>query len=314
MAKKKKKKSKSKFNWKRFFGLEKKKGGKKKRHHTLKGIFKVLVVFIILAGLAFGFITIQRYVKKRSAVNKKTALLKLKDFPIWVNETLKQRVMQAAFKNGENLVIDEGLAESVYKNITSEIAWVKNVQCQTTNDYLVITADWIKPVAIIHHGMKKYYVSKDLIILDYLPLKGFPIVEVKGIYNVTKSPKPGKVWRKDDLKAAIEILVKLNQMDKALYPNDPLLYEIDNIDVTNFDGRKNAGSPHIIMYAKDSTKIIWGAEYGTWQRHMEVPDEEKLTKLYGFYEEFGTLQGLARQIRLHEPQNDIPLPTDRYSN
>jgi len=102
---------------------------------------------------------------------------------------------------------------------------------------------------------------------------------------VPRVPSAGEVWKRDDLAAAVDILDMLDRMDKLVTPRKPLLYEIDRIDVTNFEGRHNKRAPHIRLYTKDNIEIIWGAEYGKWQRYLEVTDEEKLAKLYSYYKE-----------------------------
>jgi len=101
-------------------------------------------------------------------------------------------------------------------------------------------------------------------------------------------------------------------MDESVTPEKPLLNEIDSIDMSNFNGRQHNSQPHIILYTKDNTEIIWGAEFGTWQRHLEATDGEKLAKLYGYYKEYGSLSGGAKYINLRDPQNDVPLPIDKY--
>ena len=101
-------------------------------------------------------------------------------------------------------------------------------------------------------------------------------------------------------------------MDKLTTPDKPLLYEIDSIDVSNFNGRENRQFPHIVLYAKDKTEIIWGAEIGNWARHFEAKDEEKLAKLYSYYKEHGSLLEGVKYINLRDPQDDIPLPIDKY--
>ena len=85
------------------------------------------------------------------------------------------------------------------------------------------------------------------------------------------------------------MLVRLDKMDSLVTPGKPLLFEIDSIDVRNFNGRRSRSKPHIVLYTKDNAEIVWGAEIGTWQRYMEATDEDKLAKLYSHYEEFGTL-------------------------
>lgn len=125
-------------------------------------------------------------------------------------------------------------------------------------------------------------------------------------------PAVGTLFEKEDLAAAITILAALTKMDKSVTPDKPLLYEIDSINISNFNGRKNNRQPHIILYTKDNTEIIWGAEFGNWQQHLEATDEEKLAKLYGYYKEYGTLSGGAKYINLRDPQNTVPLPIDKY--
>jgi len=43
----------------------------------------------------------------------------------------------------------------------------------------------------------------------------------------------------------------MNRMDKSFTPDKPLLFEIDRIDVRNFNGRRDKGEPHIVLYTKD---------------------------------------------------------------
>jgi len=155
-------------------------------------------------------------------------------------------------------------------------------------------------------------VDAELAVLDFVPMPHLPIVKITGLSLITKTPPPGEVWQRDDLTAAVAVLDLLDRRDQQDLSVKPLLYEIDSIDVSNFEGRKAARLPHIVLYAKDNTKIIWGAEVGMWHRHFEAKDEDKLANLYGFYEENGTLLNVAKYINLREPQDNIPLPIDKY--
>ncbi|MFQ6036968.1 MAG: hypothetical protein ACE5NM_14105, partial [Sedimentisphaerales bacterium] len=152
----------------------------------------------------------------------------------------------------------------------------------------------------------------ELVVLDFVPMPNLPVVKVKGLSPITKIPPVGKVWPREDLAAAVAILVQFDRMDKLVTPEAPLLYEIDSIDVSNFKGREDSRFAHIILYAKDNTEIMWGAEIGTWSRHLEAKDEEKLAKLYNYYTEHGSLLNGAKYIDLRNPQDTIPLPIDKY--
>ena len=104
-------------------------------------------------------------------------------------------------------------------------------------------------------------------------------------------------------------------MDAQIQPEKPLLAEIQTIDVSNFNGRRNASQPHIVLYAKDGTEIKWGARIGQWHKNLEAKDEEKLAMLYNTFKELGTIQIRAAQkgtfLDLTRQQN-LSLPIDRY--
>jgi hypothetical protein len=70
--------------------------------------------------------------------------------------------------------------------------------------------------------------------------------------------------------------------------------------------------PHIVLFAKDKTRIIWGAELGCWQRYLEAPDEDKLARLYNYYKQFGSLLDGVKYIDLRSPQGSVKQPIDRY--
>jgi len=108
------------------------------------------------------------------------------------------------------------------------------------------------------------------------------------------------------------VLALLESRDKLLTQARGLLYEIDRIDVSNFNGIENSRAPHIVLYAKDNIEIVWGAELTKWQQHLESTDEQKIAKLYGYYKEHGTLLSSVKYINLCDPRDDIPLPIDKY--
>jgi hypothetical protein len=277
---------------------------------TLKSFLKVLEVGCVIAVAAFIFYFLEQYVRTIKPVQG--AALELIDVPEWVNEALQERIYQAAVAYGEDIKVDETAARTVQQNIEELVRWVDDIRVLTTRDRLLIEARWRRPVALVEQAGQKWYVDSELVALDFVLLASLPIVKVVGLTGPREAPEEGQVWRRSDLAAAVTILAKLQQMDETVTPQKPLLYEIDSIDVGNFEGRKNRRQPHIVLYTKDDTEIIWGAEFGTWQRYLEAPDDEKLAKLYSYYEEFGTLLGGAKYINLRDPQETIPRPTDKY--
>ncbi|MHC4148976.1 MAG: cell division protein FtsQ/DivIB [Planctomycetota bacterium] len=312
MAKKKRKKRKSRRISFKLGTSEGKKKPKTSAGPSLMSLLKVSAVAIICAAVAVGFVLLDKYVKKSAPLSERAAGLELVDVPAWVNELLEERMYEAAVASGDDIEPDEGTARLVQENIERLVGWVEEVRVQAVHDRLLIEARWRKPVALVESGRDKFYVDGELVVLDFVPISNLPIVRIKGLSVPSEIPPPGQVWHGEDLAAGVTILAKLGQMDETVTPDKPLLYEIDSIDVSNLNGRRKSRDPHILLYTKDDTEIIWGAQFGTWQRYLEAPDEEKLAKLYSYYKEFGTLLGGAKYINLRDPQQTIPRPTDKY--
>lgn len=274
---------------------------------SLTGILKVSAVICVFVAAGVFFYFAEKYVK--SAKPAETGPLELVNAPEWVSSELKAKILTAA--GGKTFKLNEEVAQVVAENLAS-IAWLNEVKVQTTHERLLIEAGWRKPLALVKLGLQSFYVDTELVVLDFVPIPNLPIVRINGLSLTIRVPPPGEVWQSDDLAAAVTILTKLDQMDKSVTPDKPLLYEIDRIDVSNFNGRENSRFPHIIFYTKDNTEIIWGAEFGTWQRYLEATDEEKLAKLYGYYKEYGSLSGGVKYINLRDPQDNISQPIDKY--
>jgi hypothetical protein len=312
-ARRKRKKSKTKrISFKRGTSKKKKKKQARRFGPTLFSILKVSAVVCVLAGIVIGLIFLDSYVKKTPPLSDGTMLLELVDVPAWVTEELEAKVLAAAKDDGENLILDENAAALVQKNIKKEVVWLKDIKVQKTHDRLRIEGQWRKPVGMVKSGRREFYVDAEQIVLDFVPIPNLPIVEITGLLPTRKTPPLGEMLQDDALGAAITILDRLKRRDEIEASEKPLLGEIDRIDVSNFNGIKNGRRPHIVMYAKDDTPIIWGAEVGKWQRYLESTDEQKLAKLYGYYKENGTLSGNAKSINLCNPQDNIPRPVDKY--
>lgn len=298
------------------FGFAKTKKSRKQRsEHSLAnfaGILKVSAVACVLIAAGVGLVFLDTYVEKVVPVSQKIGVLELIDVPVWANDLLKKKIYSAAMADGGDLRLDEDAAKSVQKNIAEQVVWLDEVKVQVTHDSISIKANWRKPLALITPSLRKRcYVDAEMVVLDFVPMPGLPIVEVKGLARY-KTPSPGDVLEREDLAAAIALLDRLDQMDGLVTPDKPLLSEIDRIDMSNFNGRRSSVKPHIVLYAKDGTEIIWGAQIGAWQRYLEATDEEKLGGLYEYYKEYGTLLNGVKYINLRNPQGNISQPVDKY--
>ena len=269
-------------------------------------------VLCVVVAIGFGFVILDKYVEKREPVSRAALVPKLPDVPEWVSERLKEKVIVAAQIDAAGAYLGADTARTIQENIESTFAWLDEVRVQVTNENILISADWRKPLALVKAGERTVYLDADMVVLDYLEMPKLPIVRIKGLLFETLLPQPGRVWKADDAAAAVALADRLDQMDKSVAADKPLLYEIERIDVSNFNGRENERFAHIVLYTKDNTEIIWGAELGTWQRYLEATDEEKLTNLYAYYKEYGSLLGGAKYINLQYSQTRVSLPVDKY--
>lgn len=306
MAKRKRTKSKTQRISFKLTSLRRKKKSKASGSPSLMGVLKVLGVICVLAAVGVGFVFLHKYVRRAVPVSARIGPLELRNPPAWLTQPLLEKIYSAATANGEDLKLDEDAARSVQDNLEREVAWLHNITVQTTHKNFLVKADYRKPIALVKSGLHKFYVDDDLVVLDFLPMPDLLIVRIEGVPVVTMPPVK-RVFERDDLAAAVEVLRLLGRMDEQITPDKPLLREIEVIDVGNFAGREDARAAHIVLYTTDRTQIVWGAEVGMWRRHLEAKDEEKLAMLYGFYKENGTLLGGVKYINLRDPQRSIPL-------
>ena len=284
------------------------------QNSSFRFFLKVLAVIFVFTAIVVGFVYLDKYVKKISLASGSTIDVELVEPPPWIDVSLREKIIASATSlwQGEDIKLEEDTTRLIQNNLQRDIAWLQNIKVSATHNKVLIEADYRKPVALIKLGARKFYVDAELVVLDFVPIAQLPIVNIRGLATMTKMPQPGEVLQLEDLSAALAILEQLNQMDKLVTPDKPLLFEINSIDVSNFKGRQSDRYAHIILYAKDNTEIIWGAEIGAWAVHLESKDEDKLAKLYNYYKEFGSLTGGAKYIDLRTPQGKIPLPIDKY--
>jgi hypothetical protein len=313
LARKKKKKSSRKKPWFRSLFERKKKRGPSWVGPTLARLVKVAAVLAFLAGIVFGLATLDQYILETGYCSDGMAQLELVAIPDWVNNNLKEKVFLAAMADGRGLTTDPSAARRVQENICTLAGWLDDVQVLTMHDCLRVKGKWRKPLVLVKLGHETFYADADLVVLEHVPMPNLPIVEVKGLSPSGPGPELGRPWLQEDLAAAADIIVQLDRMDNLVSPKKPLLFEIDHIDVSNFQGRENPRLPHISLHTKDKTPIIWGAEIGQWTRHFEATDQDKLAKLYGYYKRAGTLLNAGKYINLRDPQDKVlPLPIDKY--
>jgi hypothetical protein len=276
------------------------------------GILKSFAVVCVVGAIVLGIVYWDRFIKKNTSASEDTVAMEIRAVPAWVNEALKEKLSAVARADGIGLQLDDTVAGRVQRSIRELFPWLDGATVRTMHDRLVVEGRWRKPVVFVKRGLDSFYVDRDLVVLDFVEMPHLTITNVQGLAVTGEGPALGQVWQRDDLAAAVELVELLGQWDRQKTPDKPLLDEIAAVDVSNYDGRTNSRFPHIVLYTTDNTEVIWGAEPGKWQRHLEADDAEKLAKLYAYYKEHDTLLGEVKYINLRDPQDKIHLPIDKY--
>jgi hypothetical protein len=280
------------------------------RNWNWVAILKVAAVLCFLAASGAFLRYAEGYVNSAAAAQEGS--LVLVGVPDWANWDLKNTVADIA--GGTQFPLTEETASVVARNL-APMSWLDDIGVRVTHDAVRVTAEWRKPIAVIEirETSSKIYVDQGLVVMDYMPMPHLPIVEAKGV-SLNIVPKPGQVFDQGDVAAAVSLAMLLHRMDIEIAPKTPLLEQIASIEVGNYKGRKSPRGPHITLWAKDGTQIVWGAEIGEWAKYLEARDDEKLAKLYTHYKEFGSLNadGRLKYIDLRNPQDRVPRPIDKY--
>jgi hypothetical protein len=287
---------------------------KKQRSAAVRATVIIFAFIIVFVAIGTGFIFLDRFVRNNMNLDEKEVPVKFIDFPDWGGVELEGKIKTAG-KSQNGFKLTEDAAMRLGENLAS-LAWLSDIKVQAGRDVINVSAKYRKPVGMIRDHSQQFYIDSELVILDYIPISRLSIPEITGVPGYLLTWRNiGTKWARDDVAAAVEMLILLEKMDGEVVKEKPLLAEIRSIDMSNFNGRRNASQPHIVFYAKDGTEIRWGAEKGQWQKFLEAADEEKLTLLYNTYQEMGTVQLRAAQkgsfIDLARPRN-LSLPIDKF--
>jgi hypothetical protein len=257
----------------------------------------IIVSTLLVAAAAVGFIYMDRYVKTSRPAEKTVGPLAYA-LPAWVNQQWKDSIYDVI---GEGpFALDETSARTIAQKLET-ISWLSGVTAQVLPEYIKIDAEYHRPVGIVDLGRAKYYLDKQMTVMDYIPVTAFTTPEIKGIGSPRSIPVPGTQWAAEDVAAAVQLLDMLYKMDDHFELEKPLLDEIESIDVSNFAARKTNAEPHITLTVTDGTKIFWGAAWGQASRYLEQDELNKLTDLYQhFMDHNNTLQGSAKYIELRQ--------------
>ena len=276
---------------------------RRNRKGNTKNLFRaatVITMLVMIGGICYGFVKLEDFVRNDLYNEHESSVpLRLVDRPDWVNQELLKRINETAKMGLERLPIEPATAEMVARNLDSHLKWLTDISVRTAHDVIEVRAKYRKPVASLKTQGGTFYVDQEFYALDYIPMNSLSIVEITGFKNKEK-PIPGQPWREDDIAAAVKLIRMLQEMDKG--QTKKLIYEIESVDVSNFNKRGSSVS-QLIIKTIDGPEILWGAEPGQAVANVEMPEEQKLMSLYEMFRTKGTLKGKYKYIDLRYPKD-----------
>jgi len=251
----------------------------RKRMQVLLGIVAgALAVLGLIAGLNF----LRNRTLERNVPPIKRVVLE--NQPVWMDKDTATGICQMISDLAAQDPSDQNLPIKAAARLSRSL-WVKRVlPAGVVNDYqgtLSIRCEFRKPIAAVISGEFLVRVDEDAMVLPGKPLpSGVPIDKYKSILGViSEPPEPGQVWDAPDLLAAVELLRLIGDLAFS--------QEITAVDVSNYNGRRNAKA-HIVMLTEQRTILNWGRAIGT-EGLIEVDHQQKLQHLDGLFAEHGSL-------------------------
>jgi hypothetical protein len=258
------------------------------------------------------------------------ARIEIMNPPAWLDRRIVETLLQKAYQFAQRDEETYGRARNILdKDVLREIAdlytgthtvdgrtvsrqaegfsaWIKrvtevrrNVAADKSVQTIEIYAQWRAPAAWVRSGDMLYLIDSEDVRLpgDYplgdrtrsklLVISGMDLPVVDG---KAAAPQPGEVWASGATHRAGEDLLAGMRLVKALQ-DQPFAHQIDAIDVSNFNGRKDSRAPWILLEtvwkkADGSPRVIqWGRPPGE-EKYYEVHADAKVKVLNDLYLRF----------------------------
>ncbi|MBN1816488.1 MAG: hypothetical protein JW828_03955 [Sedimentisphaerales bacterium] len=284
-------------------------------------MLRIVAVFVVLSGVAIGFVYLDRYAKSIEDLTR-FGPLEYYRLPEWVKASpaVGEQIEKLL---GKTVALEPGTAENVAVRL-SALPWLYNVYTQTAQESVRVRADWRKPMAVVRQGNDQVHLAwiekedplydpdqRRVAVIGFVPVEGITLVEITGAAaSIPRMQNGLGTWSAPEIVTTAEMLRTFGNMDSKNFSQNPLLGQIQRIDVSNFGGRKDSKAAHVVLYATDGTEIRWGAAFGQAATYAEATEVEKVASLYGFYRKHGTLLGKVKYIDLRIAQIIPPRPMD----
>ncbi len=255
---------------------------------------------LFLTALALG-VRMSRDFADRTVLRPATpANITLVNPPAWMNDELRQRIIQIATPVTAKSSLDHDQVKEIAEILAAE-PWVKKVNRvrrtfgKAPGDTLEVDCDFRAPVALVQDDGWFWMVDAEGVKLPERFAKeelskvaigrGLEKIQLRVVTGVhSAAPQAGEKWTGRDLEAGIE-LAKLF-FDKP-YMNDVAAIDVSSVDPLHPDvaGAKN----EVVLHTRYNTQIRWGSPIRQNGFSVEVSSAQKLATLERLWHDYQRL-------------------------
>jgi hypothetical protein len=274
------------------------------------------LMFVIFASATVAIFRVcELYVDRCLAYPTEPPRIVLADRPAWMTDYLAEEIIKTAEPMGLHSALDHALLIEVVRSLQSnpwikKVNFVRRVYDQKPGDTLEIDCEYRAPAALVKWGQYYWLVDCDGVKLpeqytaSELPrimLSPDKRINVRIIDGVLHPPtESGKVWPGDDLAGGLE-------MARLLGGND-WSEQIRDIDVRNFDGRRDPSAAQIVLFTRFGTQVRWGRPPGAKDAFVEAPATSKLAALQSIYNQDKRIDANQPWIDVRFDRVTCPIP------
>ncbi|MEE9296656.1 MAG: hypothetical protein V3W34_17060 [Phycisphaerae bacterium] len=203
----------------------------------------------VLSGVAWGVHGLEAFVLNRPEYLVACDIY-LADAPEYLEESILAVIAPAA----ATAWTDPDLCRRIGA-VLEESAWVRQVNevRRYAGGSVVVSCDYRGSAALVQFENDHYLIAADGVrlpgVYSYYP----SLVVVQGVS--APPPVAGERWPGEDIKAALDIIERLQE--------EPFFDQVTGVLVGNYDGRRDKRQPHILLaVAPSGSRIVWGSAPG----------------------------------------------------
>jgi hypothetical protein len=271
------------------------------------------IVFIGLCGV--GLLLNRRYVEHKVVFAKQPPAVVLKNRPVWMSDFLAEQIVKTARPAGAHSAFDHQLLVDTVAMLRAnpwirEVKQVRRAYRQQPGDTLEVDCEYRAPVALVKWQDYFWLVDGDGVKLPEVFSAGDVPHILKGqdnrmnirvIEGVTHAPpETGAKWVGADLQAGLELVKLLFGRNYA--------EEVEKVDVSNFGGRQNLKTAHLVLVTRYNTQVRWGQPVTVPPNDfiVEVPAAQKLAFMQAIFEEKHRVDGNFEWVDIRFDVPNVP--------